>query len=130
MATFKELVEKDNELSKQMHSKLVELLKQHNGIIRTEDEDDKDRIYGIIYNGLEERYVETRILAVVLVGDDQVGIYCDNSLTETDLGEMTDEEIKADECYTFTIYGGMVYINATLTAICEVIEQYVVVNTL
>lgn len=130
MATFKELVEKDNELSKQMHSKLVELLKQHNGIIRTEDEDDKDRIYGIIYNDLEERYVETRILAVVLVGNDQVGIYCDDSLTETDLGEMTDEEIKADEYHTLTIYGGMVYINATLTAICEVIEEYVVVNTL
>lgn len=117
------------ELNKQMHADIVEFLKQHNGLVRTDnfERSDKelplcDKIYTISMDGDDEPNTEKEVLAVALIGEDQVAVL-PNLGDETILG-MTDQEVLDCDNWEW-IYGGYTLQNATLTSICECIEEYV-----
>lgn len=118
------------ELNKQMHEDIVEFLKQHNGLVRTDNTERRDmglslcdNIYTISMDGDDEPNTEKRVLAVALFGEDQVAVLPDLSDNETILG-MTDQEVLDCDNWEW-VYGGYVLQNATLTSICECIEEYV-----
>lgn len=118
------------ELNKQMHADIVEFLKRHNGLVRTDNTERRDmglslcdNIYTISMNGDDEPNTEKRVLAVALFGEDEVAVLPDLSDNETIL-DMTDQEVLDCDNWEW-IYGGYVLQNATLTSICECIEDYV-----
>lgn len=126
---LKERVKKVVELNKQMHADIVEFLKQHNGLVRTDNFERIDRglsvcdtIYTISMDGDDEPNTEKDVLAVALIGEDQVAVL-PNLGDETILG-MTDQEVLDCDNWEW-IYGGYTLQNATLTSICECIEEYV-----
>ena len=130
MSKLKDNVKAVEELNKQMHADIVEFLKQHNGLIRTDNTERRDMglsvcdtIYTISMDGDDEPNTEKRVLAVALFGEDQVAVLPDLSDNETILG-MTDQEVLDCDNWEW-IYGGYVLQNATLTSICECIEEYV-----
>lgn len=118
------------ELNEQMHADIVEFLKQHNGLVRTDNTERRDmglslcdNIYVVSMDGDDEPNTEKRVLAVALFGEDQVAVLPDLSDNETILG-MTDQEVLDCDNWEW-VYNGYVLQNATLTSICESIEQYV-----
>ena len=130
MSKLKDDVKSVIELNKQMHADIVEFLKQHNGLVRTDNTERRDMglslcdtIYTISMDGDDEPNTEKRVLAVALFGEDQVAVLPDLSDNETILG-MTDQEVLDCDNWEW-IYGGYVLQNATLTSICECIEEYV-----
>lgn len=110
-------------LNGRMHADLVEFLKEHGGLIRTDNHDDRDTIYGIVMDDAMEENVEHPILAVALMGDD-VCVLFDKTNGHTTLEEMTDEEILEDDDW-YSVLGGYVLPASTLYCLCEGIEQYV-----
>lgn len=127
---LKDRVKEVIELNRQMHADIVEFLKQHNGLVRTDNTERRDmglslcdNIYVISMDGDDEPNTEKRVLAVALFGEDQVAVLPDLSDNETILG-MTDQEVLDCDNWEW-IYGGYVLQNATLSNICECIEQYV-----
>lgn len=130
MSKLKDNVKAVEELNKQMHADIVEFLKQHNGLVRTDNTERRDMglsvcntIYTISMNGDDEPNTEKRVLAVALFGEDQVAVLPVLSGNETIFG-MTDQEVLDCDNWEW-IYGGYVLQNATLTSICECIEEYV-----
>lgn len=130
MSKLKDNVKAVEELNKQMHADIVEFLKQHNGLVRTDNTERRDMglsvcntIYTISMNSDDEPNTEKRVLAVALFGEDQVAVLPDLSGNETILG-MTDQEVLDCDNWEW-IYGGYTLQNATLTSICECIEEYV-----
>ena len=130
---FKSLLEKVNDLNKEMHAALVEFLKQHNGLVRTDTYglDFKDKhlnpIYMISMDGDNEPNTEHRVLAVALFENDEVAVLpvlSENNYVKETLDAMTDEEVRDLDDWEL-IFGGYVLQNATLTALCEGIEEYV-----
>lgn len=118
------------ELNKQMHAEIVEFLKQHNGLVRTDNTERRDmglslcgNIYTISMDSDDVLNTEKRVLAVALFGEDQVAVLPALSKNETILG-MTDQEVLDCDNWEW-IYGGYTLQNATLTSICECIEEYV-----
>jgi hypothetical protein len=127
---LKDRVKEVVELNKQMHADIVEFLKQHNGLVRTDNTERRDmglslcdNIYTISMDGDDEPNTEKRVLAVALFGEDQVAVLPDLSDNETILG-MTDQEVLDCDNWEW-VYGGYTLQNATLTSICECIEEYV-----
>jgi hypothetical protein len=119
-----------NGLNNEMHKAIVEFLKQHNGIVRTDNTERRDmglslcdNIYTISMDGDDEPNTEKRVLAVALFGEDQVAVLPDLSDNETILG-MTDQEVLDCDNWEW-VYGGYTLQNPTLTSICECIEEYV-----
>ena len=118
------------ELNEQMHADIVDFLKQHNGLVRTDNAERRDkelplcdRIYTISMDGDDEPNTEKEVLAVSLDCDGQVCVLPNLSGCETISG-MTDQEVL--DCGNWEwIKGGYTLQNATLTSICECIEQYV-----
>lgn len=126
---LKDRVKEVVELNKQMHADIVEFLKQHNGLVRTDNTERRDMglslcdtIYTISMDGDDDPNTEKRVLAVALFGEDQVAVL-PNLGDETILG-MTDQEVLDCDNWEW-IYGGYTLQNATLTSICECIEEYV-----
>ena len=127
---FKSLVEKVNNLNKEMHDAIVELLHQHNGLIRTDNRERESEgkptctnLYMISMEGDDEPNTEHRIMAVALIGGDEVAVLPDLSDCETIKG-LTDGEVLSLNDWEW-INGGYVHKSATLGAICEGIEEYV-----
>ena len=117
-------------LNEKMHEDIVQFLKEHNGLIRTDNAERRDKelplcdqIYTISMDGDDEPNTEKRVLAVALFGEDQVAVLPDLSDNETILG-MTDQEVLDCDNWEW-IKGGYVLQNATLYNLCEAIEQYV-----
>ena len=126
---LKDRVKEVVELNKQMHADIVEFLKQHNGLVRTDNAERRDKklplcdtIYTISMDGDDEPNTEKDVLAVALIGEDQVAVL-PNLGDETILG-MTDQEVLDCDNWEW-IYGGYTLQNATLTSIRECIEEYV-----
>ena len=117
-------------LNEKMYEDIVQFLKEHNGLVRTDNAERREKevpLYGQIYtitmDGDDEPNTEKRVLAVALFGEDQVAVLPDLSGNETILG-MTDQEVLDCDNWEW-IYGGYTLQNATLTNICECIEEYV-----
>ena len=117
-------------LNEKMYEDIVQFLKEHNGLVRTDNAERRekevplyDQIYTISMDGDDEPNTEKRVLAVALFGEDQVAVLPDLSGNETILG-MTDQEVLDCDNWEW-IYGGYTLQNATLTNICECIEEYV-----
>lgn len=117
------------ELNEQMHEDIVGFLKQHKGLVRTDNAERRDEglplcstIYTISMDGDDEPNTEKAVLAVALFGEDQVAVLPDMGC-ETISG-MTDQEVLDCDNWEW-IKGGYTLQNATLTSICENIEQYV-----
>lgn len=117
-------------LNEKMYEDIVQFLKEHNGLVRTDNAERRekevplyDQIYTISMDGDDEPNTEKRVLAVALFGEDQVAVLPDLSGNETISG-MTDQEVLDCDNWEW-IYGGYTLQNATLTSICECIEEYV-----
>ena len=128
-STLKDRVKAVIELNEQMHADIVEFLKAHNGLVRTDNAERRDkgldfcdRIYTISMDGDDEPNTEKEVLAVALFGEDQVAVL--PNLGDETISGMTDQEVLDCDNWEW-IKGGYVLQNATLTSICECIEQYV-----
>jgi hypothetical protein len=116
-------------LNEKMHEDIVQFLKEHNGLVRTDNAERRDkelplcdRIYTISMDGDDEPNTEKEVLAVALFGEDQVAVL--PNLGDETISGMTDQEVLDCDNWEW-IYGGYTLQNATLTSICECIEQYV-----
>ena len=119
------LADKVNQLNAEMHSALVEFLKEHGGFIRTDNREGKDTMYAYIVNiGTVYETQECAILAVALFEDDQVAILPDYTNGCENLEGLTDEEILASEEWELLL-GGECIANATAYQLCESLEEYV-----
>ena len=81
-----------------------------------------DTIYTISMDGDDEPNTEKAVLAVALIGEDQVAVLPD--LGDETISGMTDQEVLDCDNWEW-IKNGYTLQNATLTSICESIEQYV-----
>lgn len=129
MSKLKDNVKAVVELNDKMHEDIVEFLKQHNGLVRTDNAEriDKelplcDQIYTISIDGDYEPNTEKEVLAVALFGEDQVAVL--PNLGDETISGLTDQEVLDCDNWEW-IKGGYTLQNATLTSICECIEQYV-----
>ena len=129
MSKLKDNVKAVEELNKQMHADIVEFLKQHNGLVRTDNTERRDiglslcdTIYTISMDGDDEPNTEKAVLAVALIGEDQVAVLPD--LGNETISGMTDQEVLDCDNWEW-IKNGYTLQNATLTSICECIEEYV-----
>ena len=116
-------------LNEKMHEDIVQFLKEHNGLVRTDNAERRDKelplcdqIYTISMDGDDEPNTEKEVLAVALFGEDQVAVL--PNLGDETISGMTDQEVLDCDNWEW-IYGGYTLQNATLTSICECIEQYV-----
>lgn len=105
-------------LNDKMHKALVEFVKAHGNLIRTDNDDERDIIFGIVDEDDEFGYQEKRINAVTTFENDTLGVFFE------DVEDLTDEELLED-CHWHSVMGGMVLPNATLWALCEILEEYV-----
>lgn len=109
-------------LNKRMSDAVADVLSQHNGFIRTDEDWDKDTIYCYIFDEVLEATTENKVLAVALF-DGEVCVLPASSSNES-LYSMTDDEVLNCDGW-YSIFGGMCCISPTLYNICEGIEQYV-----
>ena len=119
-----------NLLNNQMHTDIVEFLKQHNRLVRTDNTERRykglplcDTIYTLSMDGDNELNTQKEVLAVYLDDVEQVCVLPNLSGHETISGTTDQEVIDCDNWEW--IYGGYTLQNATLTSICECIERYV-----
>ena len=113
-----------------MHAAVVEVLKANGGIIRTDNNERQlcgkqscDTIYTISMDGDDEPNTEKRVLAVALFGEDQVAVLPAYASGETIKG-CTNEQLLDLDTWEW-VFGGYTQQNATLTSICECLEQYI-----
>lgn len=107
----------------------MQFLKGHNGLVRTDNAEhiDKelplcDQIYTISIDSDYEPNTEKEVLAVALFSEDQVAVL--PNLGDETISGLTDQEVLDCDNWEW-IKGGYTLQNATLTSICECIEQYV-----
>lgn len=118
------LVKSTIELNVQMEKQLIEIVKEHGNLIRTDQTEHKDTISGFIFDEDEEidRYIEKKVLAIAAFGN-RLCVLLDEFYVELD-EDITDEELlKSDDWQPIT--SGMMIENATLFSICESISQYI-----
>ena len=129
MSKLNGLTKAADEIAAQMYDDIVEFLKQHNRLVRTDNEERSnnglDRCYSIFdisMDGDDEPDTEKVVLAVALIGENDIAVL-PNYGSETISG-LTDQEVL--ECNNWEwINNGYVHRIATLYSICENIEQYV-----
>ena len=127
---LRDLVKEVNNLNSKMHAAIVEVLKANGGIIRTDNNERMiegkptcDNIYTISMDGDDEPNTEKRVLAVALIGEEQVAVLPAYADDETIKGCSNEELLNLDTWEW--VFGGYTLQNATLTSICEGIEEYV-----
>lgn len=116
------LVTSVNELNVQMEKQLIEIVKEHGNLIRTDQTYYTDIILGFVYDERIENYIDKKVLAIAAFGN-QLCVLLDELGAELD-EDITDEELlKSDDWQPIT--SGMMIVNATLLSICESISQYI-----
>lgn len=105
-------------LNDKMHKALVEFVKAHGNLIRTDNDDERDIVFGMVDEDDGYGYQEKKINAVTTFENDTLGVFFE------DVEDLTDEELLED-CHWHSVMGGMVLPNATLWALCEFLEEYV-----
>ena len=121
---LEELVKNTIELNLQMEKQLIEFVKEHGNLIRTDQTEHKDTILGFIFDEDEEidRYIEKKVLAITVIGN-QLCVLLDEFNVVLD-EETTDEELLESDDWEH-ITAGMMIVNATFVSICEGISQYI-----
>ncbi len=98
-------------LSAEIEKALVEFVNSKGGKIDTSNDDDNDTIYAFVWDEFDERYYEKKVV--------EVGVY-ENSLYVT-----LEFPLSTESDASYTIFGGLILINATLYNICDALEQYI-----
>jgi len=120
---FHNYAKQDIKRSNKIEKELVEFVNSKGGFIDTRNlNGEKDNIYGILYNEGNEQYEEIKISAVAIF-DNSLCILPESEM-ECDIEDAT-KEIMLEDTNWHSVLGGMCWINATLIAICDCIEQYV-----
>lgn len=111
MKQLSEYTKKCVQLSHDMEKAIVEVVNKAGGYIDTSNgENEYDNIYAFVWSEYDETYVEKKVIGV-RTDDGKLIIKLDYPLSE-------------DEDCEYSIFGGLVLINATLYSICECIEEY------
>ena len=119
---LEELVKNTIELNLQMEKQLIEFVKEHGNLIRTDQTEHKDTILGFIFDEEIDRYIEKKVLAITVIGN-QLCVLLDEFNVVLD-EETTDEELLESDDWEH-ITAGMMIVNATFVSICEGISQYI-----
>ena len=98
-------------LSAEIEKALVEFVNSKGGKIDTSNDDDNDTICAFVWDEFDERYYEKKVV--------EVGVY-ENSLYVT-----LEYPLSTESDASYTIFGGLILINATLYNICDALEQYI-----
>lgn len=117
------LTENVLKLNVQMEKQLIEIVKANGGLIRTDDADCKDTIFGYVYDDILEKVIEQKVLAVAVFEDNDLGVLMGNTYEMFDDDE-TDEQILEYDNWHIIQGIGDVVINATLYNICENLWDY------
>lgn len=117
MKKLEKLAKETCSLNEQMHKALVEFVKENGNLIRTNNNDERDIIFGIVDEDDGYGYQEKKINAVT-THENSLSVFFE------DVEELTDEEL-VEHWKWHSVMGGMVLSNATLWALCEFIEEYV-----
>ena len=122
---LEELVKNTIELNLQMEKQLIEFVKEHGNLIRTDQTEHKDTILGFIFDEEIDRYIDKKVLAITTIGN-QLCVLLGEIYEELDEEptEPTEEDILDGDCWQ-PITAGMMIENATFVSICESISQYV-----
>ena len=122
---LKTLLTRQNELNVQMEKQLIEILKEHGNLIRTDQTEHKDTILGFIFDEEIDRYIDKKVLAITVIGN-QLCVLLGELDAELD-EDITDEELLAisDDWDWEPITAGMMLVSDTFVNICERISQYV-----
>ena len=119
---LEELVKNTIELNLQMEKQLIEFVKEHGNLIRTDQTYYTDIILGFVYDKIIENYIDKKVLAIAAFGN-QLCVLLDELCAELD-EDITDEELlESDDWQPIT--SGMMIVNATLLSICQGISQYI-----
>ena len=117
------LTENVLKLNVQMEKQLIEIVKANGGLIRTDDADCKDTIFGYVYDDILEKVIEQKVLAVAVFEDNDLGVLMGDTYEMFDDDE-TDEQILEYDNWHIIEGIGKVVINATLYNICENLWEY------
>lgn len=102
----------ENTLSEEMEKALIEFTKKAGGKIDTSNEDNAhSNIYAYVWDEYDETYLEKKVIEVTVEDT--------NLIIKLDYGLSTEEDCK------YSIFGGLVLINATLYNLCEALWEYV-----
>ena len=119
---LKTLLTRQNELNVQMEKQLIEIVKEHGNLIRTDQTEHKDTILGFIFDEEIDRYIDKKVLAITVIGN-QLCVLLDEFNVVLD-EETTDEELLESDDWE-PITAGLMIVNATFVSICESISQYI-----
>ena len=109
-------------LNDKMEQAIIKIVKENGGLVRTDNTEDCDTIYGYVFNEGIDTYEERKILALATCEDNELSILLGEEYITLD--GMTNDEIL--ECEEWdTVMGGLVLANATLLNICEILEEYI-----
>lgn len=106
----------------QVEKQLIEIVKANGNLIRTDQTEHKDTISGFIFDEEIDRYIEKKVLAITVIGN-QLCVLLDEFNVVLD-EETTDEELLESDDWEH-ITAGMMIVNATFVSICEGISQYI-----
>ena len=116
------LLKSTNELNVQMEKQLIEIVKEHGNLIRTDQTEHKDTILGFIFDEEIDRYIDKKVLAITVIGK-QLWVLLDEFNVVLD-EETTDEELLESDDWE-PVTAGMMLVSDTFVNICERISQYV-----
>ena len=106
----------------QVEKQLIEIVKANGNLIRTDQTEHKDTISGFIFDEEIDRYIEKKVLAITVIGN-QLCVLLDEFNVVLD-EETTDEELLESDDWEH-ITAGMMIVNATFVSRCEGISQYI-----
>lgn len=121
--SLNELTENVLKLNVQMEKQLIEIVNANGGLIRTDDADCKNTIFGYVYDDILEKVIEQKVLAVAVFEDNDLGVLLGNTYEMFDDDE-TDEQILEYDNWHIIQGMGDVVINVTLYNICENLWDY------
>lgn len=117
------LTENVLKLNVQMEKQLIEIVKANGGLIRTDDADCKDTIFGYVYDDILEKVIEQKVLAVAVFEDNDLGVLMGDTYEMFDDDETDEQILEYDNWHIIQGFGDVV-INATLYNICENLWEY------
>ena len=117
------LTENVLKLNVQMEKQLIEIVKANGGLIRTDDADCKDTIFGYVYDDILEKVIEQKVLAVAVFEDNDLGVLMGDTYEMFDDDETDEQILEYDNWHIIQGFGDVV-INATLYNICENLWDY------